>query len=54
MGVAASEVGYTSATTKREDHVVYMEMWWHWGKNYLYNITLYDVEFLRPTNLFLN
>jgi hypothetical protein len=28
MGALTSEVGYTSATTRRGDHVVYMDMWW--------------------------
>jgi hypothetical protein len=32
MGTPTSEVGYTSATTKRGDHEVYMDMWWHWPK----------------------
>jgi hypothetical protein len=27
MGVPTSEVGYTSATTGRGDHEVYMDMW---------------------------
>jgi hypothetical protein len=30
MGAPTSEVGYTSATTRRGDHEVYMGMWWHW------------------------
>jgi hypothetical protein len=32
MGAPTSEVGYTSATTRRGDHEVYMGMWWKWGK----------------------
>jgi hypothetical protein len=32
MGVPNSEVGYASATTRRRDHEVYMDMWWHWGE----------------------
>jgi hypothetical protein len=28
MGAQTSEVGYTSATTRRRDHEVYMDMWW--------------------------
>jgi hypothetical protein len=31
MGAQTSEVGYTSATTRRGDHEVYMDMRWHWG-----------------------
>jgi hypothetical protein len=30
MGAPTSDVGYTSATTRREYHKVYMDMWWHW------------------------
>jgi hypothetical protein len=30
MGVPASEVGYTSATTGRETMKSMMDMWWHW------------------------
>jgi hypothetical protein len=30
MGVPTSEVGYTSATARRGDHEVRMNMWWHW------------------------
>jgi len=29
MGVPDSEVGYTIATTRREDHEVH-NRWWHW------------------------
>jgi hypothetical protein len=34
MGAPTSEVGYTSATTRRGDHEVYMDMWWHWWEKY--------------------
>jgi hypothetical protein len=30
MGVPTSEVGYTSATTRRETMKSKMDMWWHW------------------------
>jgi hypothetical protein len=30
MGVSTSEVGYTSATTRRETTKFMMDMWWHW------------------------
>jgi hypothetical protein len=30
MGVPTSEVGYTLATTGREDHEFIRDMWWHW------------------------
>jgi hypothetical protein len=32
MGVPASEVGYTSATTRREITKSMTDMWWHWIK----------------------
>jgi len=35
MGVPTSEVGYTSAMPRREDHEVHKDMWGHWGK-YIY------------------
>ena len=31
MGVPTSEVGYTIATTRRENHEVHKNRWWHWG-----------------------
>ena len=35
MGVPASEVGYTIATTRRETTKVHKNMWWHWEKKTL-------------------
>jgi len=32
MGVPTSEVGYTSAMRRREDHEVHKDMWGHWEK----------------------
>jgi len=32
MGVPTSEVGYTPAMPRREDHEVHKDMWWQWGK----------------------
>jgi len=32
MGVPTSEVGYTSAMPRREDHEVYKDMWGAWGE----------------------
>jgi hypothetical protein len=32
MGVPNSEVGYTTAMPRREDHEVHKDMWWHWIK----------------------
>jgi hypothetical protein len=30
MGVPDSEVGYTAAMPRRENHEVHKDMWWHW------------------------
>ena len=32
MGLPNSEVGYTIATTRRENHEVHKNRWWHWEK----------------------
>ena len=32
MGVPTSEVGYTIATARRENHEVHKNRWWHWRK----------------------
>jgi len=32
MGVPASEVGYTPAMPRREDHEVHKGLWWHWER----------------------
>jgi hypothetical protein len=32
MGVPTSEVGYTTATPRWEDHRFHKDMWWHWIK----------------------
>jgi len=45
MGVPNSEVGYTSAMPRREDHEVHKDMWGHWGKNNL-TITLVHCAWL--------
>jgi hypothetical protein len=52
MGAPTSEVGYTSATTRRGDHEVYKDMWWHWekvlqSKNFKIKIYLYKHITLR-------
>jgi len=33
MGIPNSEVGYTSAMPRREDHEVHKDMWGHRGEN---------------------
>jgi hypothetical protein len=43
MGAPSSEVSYTSATTRRGDHEVHMDMWWHWEKIF-FNIFPKSVE----------
>jgi hypothetical protein len=30
MGAPTSEVGYTIATTRKENHEVHKNGWWHW------------------------
>jgi len=32
MGIPKSEVGYTPAMPRREDHEVHKDMWWHWTR----------------------
>ena len=32
MGVPTSEVGYTAAMPRRDDHEVHKDMWCHWTK----------------------
>jgi len=32
MGVPTSEVVYTPAMPRKEDHEVHKDMWWHWAK----------------------
>jgi len=36
MGVPTSEVGYTSAMPRREDHELHKDMCGHWGEKILY------------------
>jgi hypothetical protein len=36
MGVPTSEVGYTTAMPRREDHEVQKDIWWHWIYTYIY------------------
>jgi hypothetical protein len=37
MGIPTSEVGYTSATTRRETTKSMTDMWWHWKTTSLIN-----------------
>jgi len=38
MGVPSSEVGYTAAIPRREDHEVHKDLWWHWTI-YIYTLS---------------
>jgi len=46
MSVPTSEVGYTSAMPRREDHEVHKDMWGHWGGGGITSL-LYDSELLN-------
>jgi hypothetical protein len=52
MGAPTSEVGYTSATTMRGDHEVYMDMRWHWGEGGVFQVILpeYFASFVLLAN----
>jgi len=39
MGVPTSEVCYTSAMPRREDHKVHKDMWGHWGGKKVNGVT---------------
>jgi hypothetical protein len=41
MGVPTSEVGYASATTRRETMKSMTDMWWHWKTTTTYNTVIY-------------
>jgi hypothetical protein len=45
MGVPTSEVGYTTAMPRREDHEVHKDMWWYWIKKklLLYFVSLHEI-----------
>jgi len=46
MGVPTSEVGYTPAMPRRENHEVHKDMWGHWTKKKTIIQTLYDTIIL--------
>jgi len=59
MGVPASEVGYTSAMPRREDHEVHKDMWGIWGGGkgnscpdilFIFNILNKQKHFLQYKN----
>jgi len=41
MGIPTSEVNYTPAMPRREDHEVHKDMWWHWEGNIYIYICIY-------------
>jgi hypothetical protein len=41
MGVPTSEVGYTTAMPRKEDHQVHKDMWWHWIKKHFLTACAY-------------
>ena len=42
VGVPTSEVGYTAAMHRREDHEVYKDMWWHWTQKEITFVHLFE------------
>jgi len=42
MDFPTSEVGYTPAMPRREDHEIHKDMWWHWTKKKKIPISSYD------------
>ena len=54
MGAPTSEVGYTIATTRRENHEVHKNRWWHWGglcvEMWQHVHTIYDDVILQKYN----
>jgi hypothetical protein len=45
MCVPTSEVGYTTAMPKRENHEVHKDMWWYWIK---YKHIYFKVQHIFP------
>jgi len=50
MGVPTSEIGYTAAMPRREDHEVHKDMWRHWGKKKRKIKPLQHVSILRSSS----
>jgi hypothetical protein len=46
MGAPTLEVVYTSATTKRRYHEVYMDVWWYLEKNPFGNMNMCFLKLL--------
>jgi len=48
MGVPTSEVGYTAAMPRREDHEVHMDMWWYGtNKKFVFSEELSEISSKR-------
>jgi len=45
MGVPTSEVGYTSAMPRREDHEVHRDMWGQWEEKDYVHMIIPEIQF---------
>jgi len=55
MGVPTSQVGYTSAMPRREDHEVHKDMWVHWTKKKIHICLLVPIlNQFNPVRLHYN
>jgi len=52
--VPTSEVGYTPAMPRREDHQVHKDMWWHWTKKKEHSYLAATSEFACIASSFSN
>ena len=51
MCVPTSEVGYTSAMPRREDHEVHKDMWGgHWREKYIYIFMMINILITETNN----
>jgi len=53
MGVPISEVGYTPAMPRREDHEVHKDTWWHWTQKKTYIDCLVSVNELNTEAVYI-
>ena len=53
MGVPTSEVSYTSAMPRREDHEVHKDMWGHWTKKQLFLSFNLGILHLEPNKIWM-
>jgi hypothetical protein len=47
MGIPTSEVGYNSATTRREITKSIRDMWWHWVKKNIRQASLEVMPYMK-------